>query len=92
MATHLTVTDSEGVTYTSVEQPDPLVIEGERLCEFDYALGLIGEITSGAAYEWDGPQTMRVIAFIATEHLTSHGQALHLSPSDFDKIREAVER
>lgn len=90
MATHLTITDSEGV-YTSIEEPPGIVIDAEELRDFDYALSLIDDITREQAYQWGGPQTMRVIAFIASEHLLAHKQRVDLAPSDFDAIREAVE-
>lgn len=91
MALHLTITSPDG-EHTSIEKPAAIVVNTENLGDFDYALALIDEIAREQAYQWDGPQTMRVIAFIATEHLLAHAQHVDLSPSDFDAIREAVER
>lgn len=91
MTTHLKF--HNGSTEFDTSAPDEVVdIDFDEIVEFDYALNLITQVAHGPAYEWDGPQTMRLIALIASEHLKAHNQSVDFTADDVDAIKEALSR
>jgi hypothetical protein len=93
MTTHLQLTHGSLVLDSfTPDDSECIKIDWERLDDFDYALNRLTEIVEDAAYQWDGPQTMRLIYSIAKQHLASHGQTPDFTGLDADLIREAVTR
>jgi len=73
--------------------PDTLIeVDFDHIADFDYVLNRITDVVRGPAYEWDGPQTMRLIAMLAVEHLEAHGQSVELTEGDITAIKEALAR
>jgi hypothetical protein len=92
MTTHLSIRNGflELDTFTPLAE-DLLEVDFDQIADFDYVLNLLTHIVNQAAYEWDGPQTMRLIALLATEHLKVHGQAADFTNFDISAIRERIE-
>ena len=92
MTTHLSIRNGflELDTFTPMAE-DLLEVDFDQIADFDYVLNLLTHIVTQAAYEWDGPQVMRLIALLATEHLNVHDQSTGFSFEDADAIREKIE-
>lgn len=92
MTTHLQIRNGFTELDTFHPMPEDLInIDFDFINDFDYVLGTIEQILAGPAYQWDGPQTMRLIALLATEHLKVHGQTVEFGQTDIEAIRERIE-
>lgn len=92
MTTHLAIRNGSTELDTFTPEDDLLDVDLGNVADFDYVLATISDIVNGPAYEWDGPQTMRLIAFLASEHLASHSQTVGFNQTDIDAIKEALAR
>ena len=93
MTTHLKIRNGFTEYDTFHPMPEDLIeIDFDFVNDFDYVLGKIEQIVEGPAYQWDGPQTMRLIATLAIAHLAEHGQSVNFDQNDIDAIKEAMNR
>jgi hypothetical protein len=76
MATSVIYTTSDFLIMDTEGNDDLLVINPERLDDYDYAIGLIGQVVDNASYNLKGPETFQIIADIATHFLNAHGESL----------------
>jgi hypothetical protein len=92
MTTHLKIRNGFTELDTYHPMPEDLIeIDFDYIADFDYVLNRITDVVNGAAYQWDGPQTMRLIAMLATEHLKVHGQTVEFGQTDIEAIRDRIE-
>ena len=93
MTTHLKIRNgfTEYDTFTPHAE-DLIEVDFDFINDFDYVLNKIEQIVEGPAYQWDGPQTMRLIAMLAISHLAEHGQGVNFHQNDIDAIKEAIAR
>ena len=76
MATSVIYTASDFLALDTEEGGnDFLVINPERLDDYDYAIDLVTQVVEASYYGLTGPETFQVIADIASHFLQAHGQA-----------------